>query len=199
MATEKDPREVYLKGVRLSYPHLYEKQKANEDAEPKFSATALNDPTTRDGKRNTKLIEAALDEACMREFKKPFSKMKFKDDRCCYKDGNDCLTQSGDIKAGYEDMFAISASNKTGVTLLHRNKKPATDKDNSPFYGGCYVEMIVRFYGTKKGGAPGLFASLEAVRFWEDGEHFGSPPVDADAFDDDDEEAGFDDDDEFDV
>ena len=195
---DTDPREVYLKGVRLSYPHLHEKQKATDDAKPKFSATFLIDPSTKIGKMNIAKIEKAMDAACEMEFKKPRTKMRFKDDRCCFKDGNDCLTQNGDIKAGYEDMMAVSSSNPNPFTILGRNKKPV-DPDNSPFYGGCIVEGIVRFYGTKNGGAPGLFASMEAIRFWDDGEHFGSPPVSADAFDDDDDEGGFGDDDDDDM
>ncbi len=193
MATEKDPREVYLKNVRLSYPHLTEKQKATEDATPKYSAAFLIDPSTKVGRQNIKRIKAAMAAAEEQAFKK--TGLRYKDDRICFKDGNECYNQNGDVKDGYEDMMVLRASNPNPITLLHRNKK-TVDPDNSPFYGGCYVEAIVRLYGTKKGGAPGLFASLEAVRFWEDGEHFGSPPVGADAFDDDDEEDDFDEDDD---
>lgn len=192
-----DPRQVYLKNVRLSYPHLIEKQKANEDAEPKYSAAFLIDPDTKAGRANIKKIEAALDEACMAEFKKPFAKMKFKDDRCCYFEGDDSLTANGDVKDGYAGMMVIKASNKRRVDLRERDKTPI-DPEESPFYGGCYVEAILRLFGTKKGGSPGLFASLELVRFFAEGESFGAPPVDdsiLDDYDDEDEDDDEDDDD----
>jgi hypothetical protein len=197
---DKEPvvGEVYLKDVRLSYPHLHEKQKANEDAKPKYSAVFLIDPSTKSGKANIKKIEAAFEEAEEKAFKK--SGMRYKEDRKAYKDGNDQLTLSGEIKDGYEDMMVVSAGNPGEFTRLNKNRKPV-DPDNSPFYGGCQVEAFVRFYGTKKGGAPGVFASLEAIRFWGDGESFGSGGVGADAFDDngdddDDDQGGFQDDDD---
>lgn len=199
---EKDGTEVYLKNVRLSYPHLFEKHKATEDAKPKYSASFLIDPSTKDGARNLKLIEKALDAACMKEFKKPRSKMRFKQDRVHLKDGNEQFTNDGEIKMGYEDMMVVSASNPKEFTRLSRAKRPVTG-DNSPFYGGCFVEAIIRAYGTTNGGSPGLFFSLDAVRFFDDGEPFGNAPVDPDAFDDyeddeddDDDTGGFDDDDD---
>lgn len=184
MATqEKDPREVYLKEVRLSYPHLTEKQKANEEAEPKYSCDFLFDPETKAGKRNVRLIEAAMDEACMKEFKKPFAKMRFKDDRCCYFSGDDVFDSNGNPKDGHEGMMVIKASNKKRIDLRERDKSPI-DPEESPFYGGCYGEAILRLYGTKKGGSPGLFASLELVRFTKNGDSFGSPGVDDSILDD---------------
>jgi hypothetical protein len=195
MAKETDPRQVYLKEVRFSYPHLIEKQKANEEAEPKYSCAFIIDPGTKMGRRNIKLIEAALDEACMAEFKKPFDKMKFKDDRVCYFSGDDVFDSNGDPKAGYEGMMIVKASNKNRVDLRNRNKS-AVDPDESPFYGGCFGEAILRFYGTKKGGSPGLFASLELCRWTGHGEAFGSPPVDDSILDDLDDEDDEDDEDD---
>lgn len=188
---DANPTEVYLKNVRLSFPHLLEKHKATEDAKPKYSAEFLIDPNTKIGKENIKKVEAAYAEAEMKAFKK--KGLRYKPDRCHYKDGDDCVGQaSGEVYDGYAGMKVVKASSDTMPSLLSRARKPISP-DNSPFYGGCYVEAIVRFYGTSKGGAPGLFATLEAVRFWDDGEHFGSAPVGADAFDADDDEGEDDD------
>ena len=182
---KKDPRKVYLKGVRLSYPHLFERQKANEDAEPKFSASFLIDPDTKQGKRNIALIEAAI-EAAKTEAK--FSdKTKFKDGRMCFFDGDENTDDEGNIKAGYEGMMVIKASNKDPVRLLSRKKKEV-ERDNSPFYAGCEVECILGLYGTKKGGSPGIFASLDGVRFWDDGEAFGKGQISDDEWDDDEDD-----------
>lgn len=179
----KDPRTVYLKEVRLSYPHLHEKHKANETAEPKFSATFLIDPSTTQGKANIKRVKAAIAAAETAAFKK--TGLRYKDDRCHFMDGNECFTKTGEIKAGYEDMWVVKASSKDPFKLIHRNKK-LVDPAKTPFYGGCIVEAFVGCYGTTKGGAPGLFFSLDAVRFWQDGERFGRDEISDDAFDDDD-------------
>lgn len=176
-----DPTEVYLKGLRLSYPHLTEKQKANEDAKPKYSAAFLIDPTTKVGKANMKKIEAAIEAAEEKKWKK--TGFKYKEGRICFFDGNEATDDEGNVKGGYADMWVIKASNERPVDLRHRNKT-RVDFDDSPFYGGCYVEAILRLYGTDNGGSKGIFASLELVRFVENGEPFGAPPVDDSILDD---------------
>lgn len=182
---EKDPRRVYLKNVRLSYPHLHQRQKANEDAEPKFSASFLIDPTTAEGKANIKKIKKAIEAA--KEQAGFTEKTKFKDGRMCFFDGNENTDDEGEIKPGYEDMMVIKASNKDVVQLFTRARK-AVDPDNSPFYAGCYVEAKIGLFGTKKGGSPGIFASLDGVRFWDDGEAFGKAAIGEDDWDEDDED-----------
>lgn len=182
---KKDPTRVYLKGVILSYPHLHERQKANEEAEPKFSASFLIDPSTKVGKQNIKKIEAAMKAA--RDAKNVKASVKIKDTRLCYLDGNDNTDDEGNVKAGYEDMMYIKASNKDPVRLLTR-KKGEVDPEKSPFYGGCEVEAMLGLYYTTKGGGPGLFASLDGVRFWDDGTPFGKPPIDDDEWDDDEDD-----------
>lgn len=183
-----DPRTVYLKGVRLSYPHLHERHKASEDAQPKFSATFLIDPSTKEGKMNIRKLEAAVKAAELQAFKK--SGLKYKSDRNHFMDGNECLDKAGEIKVGYEDMMVVKASNKDPIKLIHRNKKPV-EADKTPFYAGCIVEGFVNAYGTTKGGSNGLFFTMDAVRFWEDGERIGRGEISDDAFDDDDEDEGY--------
>lgn len=176
-----DPREVYLKNVRLSYPHLWEKQKANDEAKPKYSAAFLIDPETKIGKQNIKKIKAAIAAAEEAKWKK--TGFKYKQDRCCFFDGNEATNDEGVVKDGYADMMVIKASNERPIDLRHRNKSRA-DRDDDPFYGGCYVECILRLYGTDNGGSKGVFASLELVRFFEKGDPFGAPPVDDSILDD---------------
>ena len=191
---KKDPRRVYLKNVRLSYPHLHERQKANEDADPKFSASFLIDPSTKEGRLNIKKIEAAIEEA--RKAAGIKDTVKIKDDRMCFLDGDENTDEEGNIKAGYEDMKFIKAANKDPVRLLTR-KKGEVEADNSPFYGGCYVEAMLGLYATKKGGSWGIFASLDGVRFWDDGESFGKSAINDDEWDDDeDDDDDMDDDDD---
>lgn len=184
-AKTKDPRQVYLKGVRLSFPHLHERQKAAEDAAPKFSASFLIDPGTKQGKANIALIEAAIEEA--KTAAKFSPKVKFKEGRVCFFDGDENTDDEGEVKAGYEGMMVIKASNPDPVSLFSRGRKPV-EKDNSPFYGGCEVECRLGIYGTTKGGSPGIFASLDGVRFWDDGERFGKAPVSDNDWDEDDDE-----------
>ncbi len=182
---QKDPRRVYLKNVRLSYPHLHERQKANEDAAPKFSASFLIDPETATGKSNIAKIKSAIKAA--REAAGIKDAVKIKGDRMCFFRGDDNTDDEGNVKDGYEGMVVIKASNKDPVRLLTRAKKEV-EADNTPFYGGCYVEGMLGLYATKKGGSWGIFASLDGVRFWDDGDPFGKPPISDDEWDDDDDD-----------
>lgn len=193
MADKKnDPRKIRLTNVRLSYPHLWKRQKANEEAEPKFSAAFLIDPSTPEGKKNVARIEKAI--AAAKEQKWGKADKKIKADRLCFFDGNDVVDEDDNVKKGYEDMMVIKASNKSQFLRLNRDKTHA-DEDDDPFYGGCYVDAILNAYGTDAGGPPGVFASLDGIRFRKDGERFGAAPIDEDEFEDlDDDE--FEDDDE---
>jgi hypothetical protein len=182
---DTDTRRVYLKNVRLSYPHLTKKQKANEDAEPRFSASFLIDPTTPEGKINIKKIKKAV--AAAKEEAGFSEKTRFKEGRMCFFDGNDNVDDEGEVKLGYEDMMVIKASNKDAVQLFTRARK-AVDVENSPFYGGCYVECKLGLFGTTKGGSPGIFASLDGVRFWDDGDPFGRAAIGEDDWDEDEED-----------
>lgn len=177
------PTEVYIKQVRLSYPHLFEKQKAAEDAKPKYSAAFLIDPTTKIGKQNITKIKAAIEAAEEKKWKK--TGFKYREGRCCFFDGNDNVDDEGNVKPGYEDMMVIKASNERPVDLRHRNKsKVDWDDERDTFYGGCYVEAILRLFGTENGGSKGVFATLELVRFHSKGDPFGAPPVDDSILDD---------------
>jgi len=190
-----DPTEVYLKNLRLSFPHLFEKQKATEDAKPKYSAAFLIDPATKTGKQNIKKIKAAIEAAEEKKWKK--TGLKYREGRCCFFDGNDNVDDEGNVKSGYADMMVIKASNERPVDLRHRNKSRVDwETERDTFYGGCYVEAILRLFGTENGGSKGVFASLELVRFTEKGEPFGAPPVDDSILDDlDDEDEDEDEDD----
>lgn len=187
--------QVYLKNVRLSYPHLFEKQKANEDAKPKYSAAFLIDPTTAVGKQNIAKIKKAIAEAEEKKWKK--TGFKYKQDRICFYDGNENVNDEGEVRPGYEDMMVIKASNERPVDLRHRNKsKVDWDSERDTFYGGCYVEAVLRLYGTDNGGSKGLFASLELVRYYAKGDPFGAPPVDDSILDDLEDDEEFEDDDD---
>lgn len=176
--------EVVLMNVRLSFPHLFEPTSAVADGPKKYRADFLMDPTTKIGKRNI----AACEKAKAAVEKETFGKdgQKYKDGRCMLKDGNDCENSSGEIYQGYEDMMVVSASNGTRIPIVDADKTPLAKDDGKP-YGGCYVNAVVRFYGMKdpdKGGK-GLFASLETVQFYKDGEAFGAEPADPDDYFDD--------------
>lgn len=182
--------EVVLKDVRLSFPHIWKKQAATEDATPKFSAAFLMDPSTPAGKKNVKSCEKAIADVMKEKWKK---EVRLKPGREGMQDGDEQISDNtGEVYDGYEGMMVVSAKNGNRIPIVDADKTTLAEEDGKP-YAGCYVNAVIRFFAVddaKKGGK-GIFASLEAIQFKRDGEAFGAAPVDVDDYFD---EEGFDDD-----
>jgi hypothetical protein len=193
-----DIGEVTLKGVIASYPHYYKKHAANSTATPKFAGDFIIDPSTKSGKANIKLIEAAIAAVEVEKFGK--KDPRYKEGRKAYHEGNDIVSQKTDeTPPELVDMMVIKAKNDRRPTLVNRRGETATEDDDL-FFGGTIVNPILRFYGIEadnadKGGR-GLFCSLEGVQYVEEGERFGAAPLSEDRFKNIDNDAD-DDEDEF--
>ena len=195
---EKDKKErglgeVYLKDVRLSFPRLFEKTSSVENGKKKYRANFLIDPGEKLGAKVIKAIEEAKKAVEKGKWDKT---PKYKDDRCCFQEGeNFTASETGEIYGGYEGMMVLKASGDGPLKLKYKGKGDnLTRDDDDPFYAGCRVDAIVRLYPitNKKQGGTGLFAGLEGVSFRRDDEAFGAPGLSDDAFeevDDDDEYA----------
>lgn len=178
--------QVILQDVRLSFPHLFKPSAAVKDGPLKYRAAFIMDPSTPSGRANIKAIEAAIEEVKRDTWKDKADRIKLKADRICFVDGDECTNEEGEVYLGYEGMKIVSASNGKRVPVVDRKKTPVEESDGI-FYGGCFVDAVIRLYtvSDQDKGGNGIFASLEAVRFRRDGDAFGSAPVDVDeVFDD---------------
>lgn len=188
--------EVVLKRARLSFPKIWKKEAATDDAEPKFGASFLMDPTTPEGKQNIRACKQAIEEVMLEKFKR---KVTLKPGREGMRSGDDEISdKTGEPYVGYEGMMVVTAKNKNKFPIVDRRKRPVSEEDDV-IYAGCYVNAVIRFYaieGKEKGGN-GIFASLEALQFAADGEAFGGSTVDVDDYFDDfgDDDEGVEDDD----
>lgn len=192
MAEAKKVGQVKLIDVRGSFLRLFEPSKSTEEGRETFKGNFLIDVSTPNGKKNQKACEAMITEIKKLTWKDKWDKVKIKEDRICYRDGDSFVgAESGEIYDGYEDMMVVVSANQSRPTVIGRNREQLVEKDGV-IYSGCYVNAIVRFYAVtdQKKGGNGIFASLEGVQFVRKGEAFGSAPLDADEFDDlgDDEE-----------
>lgn len=190
--------EAVLKNVRLSFPKLWKKEAATDDAKPKYGASFLMDPATPDGKRNVRACQQAIEAVMMEKFKR---KVTLKPGREGMQDGDDVISdKTGEPYVGYEGMKVVTAKNDKKFPIVDRRKRPVSEEDDV-IYAGCYVNVVLRFYGIdgKEKGGNGIFASLEALQFAGDGEAFGGGSVDVDDYfedfeDDGGADAGYDDD-----
>lgn len=186
---EKRSDILTLKRVRLSFPSIFEKKQTSEDGKPKYSLSVLMDPNTAQGKANIQAVKDMQTRLAKATWKDNWEKvLKATEwDRRLLRPGDKATNSEGDIYAGYEGMYFVSASNTRNIKVLNRNKSPAGPEDQERFYGGCYVDVVLSCYTVtdRKKGGNGLFATIEIVRWVADGEAFGAAPVDEDEYLDD--------------
>ena len=174
-----DPCKVRLKMVRLSYPHLFKAKGFGRDqtGEKKFSATAIIDPDTKAGKANMDLLDDAI--AAAKEAKWGNKPPKLKSDKICFRDGDDDADETKGM------MICVASNSKRPITL-DENGDDVTEADDV-LYGGCYVDMIVRIWAQDNEFGQRINASLEGVKYRDEGEPFsGHSKTTAGDFDDDD-------------
>lgn len=191
---KSDGRSVQLKRVRLSFTQRL-KTKGKTSAEAEKETHGLNiilEASSPKFKENYDKCIAALKEAGKQAFKNENAYKDIAEDapkRVCFRKGDRFKNREGKVYAGYEGNYAFGANGPSGgekrPKLLDRHKRIVEEKDiNDVFYGGCYADVVVSFYGTEK-GSRGIFATIEAIRSHQEGERMGGGiDVDADDFDD---------------
>ena len=173
-----DPCKVRLKMVRLSYPNLYKARGFGKsgEGEKKFSCTGIIDPETKAGRANIALMDDAI--AAAKEAKWGNKPPKLKSDKICMRDGDDDADET-------KGMMIVAASNAKRPITLDENGDDVTEADDV-LYGGCYVDLIVRVWAQDNEYGTRVNASLEGVKFRDDGDAFsGHSKTTKDDFDED--------------
>ena len=186
---QKDPARVTLKNVRLSFASLFKAKPfggagrgGDDGGEPKFQGNFLLDPTTRSGKANIAKVEAAIDHA-IESHNWGGKAPKFAETKLPLRDGENVDYE------GYEGTMYVSSNNAKRPKVFDQDKEEVThESDEGAPYSGCYVDAIVRIWAQDNKWGKRINASLEAVRFREDGDAFGAAQVNADDFDDDEDD-----------
>ncbi len=178
-------KKIQLKRVRLSFPTLHKADvpKGYENSEPKFSANFLLDPKDPAHKTMLKAVNAEIQGLIKEAWGTAPPKMKPIE---CFGKG-EMFTSNATKQPydGYVGMYAIAANNKKRPTLVDRDKTSLTpDEAEQRLYAGCYVDAFINFWIQDNQFGEAIRCSLQAVRFREDGEEFGSGGVDPDEFDD---------------
>lgn len=179
--SEKDPRTVTLKGVRLSFTDGLVEKRVPRNAEPGTKAKHNTNIILESGSKfyaeNMAKVKAAQEAACTVMWKDPNRYKIIADDnpkRVAFKNGERFKNKEGKIYAGYEGNHAFSAAGPGGgerrPVLRDKYKRPVDEKDiREVFYSGTDADVIVSFYGTEKGSA-GVFCSVEVIRSHQKGE-----------------------------
>ncbi len=199
-----DGRAVQLKKVRLSFTgSLYEKKATVKDGVEKYNFNVIVAKDSPTFESNHAKIVSAMEAASEKMWKdKNRWKRIMENDpkRVCYRKGERFANQETGIPyAGYEGNYGISVGcpakgQKRPGKLLDRHKRPVEEKDIlDVFYSGSFGDVVLEFYGTNEGG-PGIFCTASAVRSHQEGDNLGGGgvPVDADDFDDLEDDDSFD-------
>lgn len=183
MASEKDPRTVTLKRVRLSFTQgIKDKRKTSDaaDAKERHNFNIIEETGGKYSEENRKKVAAAIRAAGDKVWKNPDAYKEIQEDnpkRVTWKKGEKFKSKEGKVYAGYEGNMAFSVSGPNGgqkrPILKDRHKRDVEEKDiMDVFYSGTYADVIVSFYGTDK-GSRGIFATCELVRSHQEGEAMG--------------------------
>lgn len=163
--------KVMLRGVRLSYPNLFE-PKGFEGQEPKYSASLI---IPKDDKESLKVVkqaienakEKAVEEGTWKGNKVPANL------RLPVRDGDEERSED-DV---YADAYFINANSKYAPAVVGKTKDRSTGKaielGEDDVYAGCYVNVTVNFYGYSAAGNNGIAAGLGNVQKEADGENLG--------------------------
>ena len=185
---QKDPTRVSLRNVRLSYPNLFTPRAfARGEGKPAFSASALIPKDTKAGKALIEKIEDAIWAAKDKKWPGKADQVKIKKANIAFSDGDDVDPDEDDVKPEQEGMMIVRARNYKRPQVVDENNEDLREQDNV-IYGGCYVDMLVTFWGQDYENTKRVNCSLEVVRFREDGEAFGAGPADLSELDDDDDD-----------
>ena len=177
---KSDPTEVLLKGVRLSYTHVYQPQEQeNDDGSKRYTySTVCIIP--KDDEDQIFAVEDAIDAAKAAKWGDKKNWPKLKADRICLKDGDE------EDKDEYLDAMIIrgSAPESSPPQVI----KNVRDEDGNweasrpggprSIYSGCYANVLLRLWAQDNKYGKRVNASLEVVQFAKKGEAFGRGPVD---------------------
>lgn len=178
--------QLFLPNVRLGYPKIWkaESVKGDPNAKPRFGCAGYLLKTDE-------ATKAKIDKEVDRLAKLHLKGVKPKSSMLPFKDGDG---EDGDENTkGCWIINANRAETQGRPQIVDRKRKAIDSSEASTIYGGCYVNLLVRFYFQKQWGR--ICCSLEIVQKVKDGDSFGAPRPDAEAvmpeLEDEPEDGGF--------
>lgn len=168
---------IKIENVRASYPHLDapyagRARAGGDQGKPAYSITGLLDKSTHKDVKN--LIRDHINSLMQEHKTKDIAA-----DRKFLRDGD----LSG--KAENAGMFTVSAR-ETNPPILRDEKNRSVERADAArkFYGGCYVDILIRPWWQDNAYGKRVNANLLAVKFRGDGDPFGEGRITDDDVDD---------------
>lgn len=150
-----DQTNLVLGPVRISFPHLFTPKAPKGSDKEQYSLMCVFDPTTKDGKRLLREIEAAI-EAAETEGASKLEKTPLKKQRRPLKDGDDEFP--GDPY--FAGKKILQCNNTKQPDIVDKKKQPIIDEDE--VYPGMWAYVHVNMFAYNNVGV-GISASLQNV------------------------------------
>lgn len=178
-------KKISLPRVRLSFARLIEPKAFEEGQDPRFEATFLLDPSTKQHAAVIKLIKTTAVEIGKEEWGSKWPEVKKK---LIFNFGtaDDDPDKNYD---GWEGMFFVSTNKKAKdgrPLIVNKNGDPVQSGDEEFPYSGCYVNATITLWTNQWKKTSRVLCNLRAIKFAADGEPFSAaatPSADGSEFD----------------
>ncbi|CAM3777162.1 ssDNA-binding protein [Litorimonas haliclonae] len=159
---------IFIKGARVSFPHLFTKPIINGD-EGSCGATLMLDRTKH--KATIEKIKADGEELR----KNALKNARVPDDKWCLRAGED----KG--RPEYDGYDVVSANNRGRPTVIDgTGTGVVTNEEDNKIYAGCYVNAKIRLWAQNNKYGKRINAELVSIQFSADGEPLDSSYVSVD-------------------
>jgi len=156
---------IKLSNVRLSFPELFAPKAFQPGQKPKYQATFLLDPSSKEGAAQIKRIKQAINDILIQHYGEGNVPKGIK---VCLKDNE----KEEKEYTGYDGMWFVSTSNTNRPTVVHRDLTPLTEEDEV-MYPGCIVNASFTLWVQDNQYGKRVNANLRAVQFVKDAERLG--------------------------
>ena len=179
-------KKIVLRNVRLSYEHIFNPSKFDENQDPKYNATFIIPKDHAD----VPALKKAFYEAGAEKYPTAFGGKEWpRGYTCALKDADKDAGMDGIVLAEknpeYAGCYVLRADSTRRPVILDRKKAAVTEEDGL-IYSGCYVNTSLAAGAYEFGKmTKGVKCYLNGVQFVKDGERFGTDAAaDFDALDD---------------
>ena len=179
-------KKIVLRNVRLSYEHIFNPSKFDENQDPKYNATFI----IPKGHADVPALKKAFHEAGAEKYPTAFNGNEWpRGYTCALKDADKDVGMDGIVLAEknpeYTGCYVLRADSTRRPVILDRKKAAVTEEDGL-IYSGCYINASLAAGAYEFGKmTKGVKCYLNGVQFVKDGERFGTDAAaDFDALDD---------------
>ena len=163
---------IVLKNVRLSYPHLFQPERFDDNQDAKYSCVLI----IRKDDPQLKAIKEAIYKAGAEKWGSKIQPGKWPSNlHWPLKDGDD----KADTNPEYAGCYFVSPTSRQPVVLLDRAKRQLTEADDK-LYPGAYVNASLAVAAFDAAMKKGVSIYLNGIQFFQDGERLAGHDATAD-------------------